>query len=71
MRRAPRPTPPEPSRATRRYFTNGGDLYRFIEWVARSKESMVAAVEDCRSLEILLVSAEQLRTWREVSSATG
>jgi hypothetical protein len=28
---------------------------------------MLAAVEDCRSLEILLVSAEQLRTWSEVS----
>jgi hypothetical protein len=30
---------------------------------------MVAAVEDCASLEVLLVSAEQLRAWREVSHA--
>jgi hypothetical protein len=28
----------------------------------------VAAVEDCRSLEILLVTAEQLRSWSEVPS---
>jgi hypothetical protein len=29
---------------------------------------MFAAVEDCQSLEILLVSGERLRTWREVSA---
>jgi hypothetical protein len=60
---------PEPSGATRRYFTDGGRLYRFIDLVARSKESMLAVVEDCGSLEILIVRAEQLNTWREVANA--
>jgi hypothetical protein len=62
-----RTTLPEPSRTTRSYFTDGGRLYRLIVWIDRSKESMLAAVEDCRTLEILLVSAEQLRTWSEVT----
>jgi hypothetical protein len=59
---------PEPSRATLRYFTDGGRLYRFIDWVVRSSESMLAVVEDCGSLEILIVKAEQLNAWREVGS---
>jgi hypothetical protein len=53
---------------TRRYFTDGGRLYRLIAWVARSRRSMLAAVEDCGSLEILLVSGEHLQAWREVSA---
>jgi hypothetical protein len=54
--------------ATEGYFTDGGRLYRLLAWVARSRKSMFAAVEDCQSLEILLVSGERLRTWREVSA---
>jgi hypothetical protein len=69
MRWTRRPTRPEPSRATRRYFTDGGRLYRFVDWVVRSRPSMFAAVEDCGSLEILIVRAEQLNAWREVASA--
>jgi hypothetical protein len=53
---------------TRSYFTDDGRLYRFLAWVARSRESMVAAVEDCRSLEILLITGEDLKSWREVSA---
>jgi hypothetical protein len=34
----------------------------------RSRQSMLAVVEDCRSLEILIVRAEQLNAWREVAS---
>jgi hypothetical protein len=30
---------------------------------------MLAVVEDCGSLEILIVGAEQLNAWREVASA--
>ena len=30
---------------------------------------MLAVVEDCGSLEILLVGADQLNAWREVTSA--
>jgi hypothetical protein len=54
------------SNATRGYFTDGGRLYRLIAWVARSRRSTLVAVEDCRSLEILLVSGAHLRTWRQV-----
>lgn len=52
---------------TRSYFTDDGRLYRFLAWVVRSRASMVAAVEDCRSLEILLITGEDLKSWREVS----
>ena len=64
-----RSTQPDPSRATRGYFTDGGRLYRVIDWVVRSKQSMLAVVEDCGSLEILIVRAEELHAWREVASA--
>jgi hypothetical protein len=60
---------PDPSRATRGYFTDGGRLYRFIDWVVRSRRSMLAVVEDCESLEILVVRAEELNAWREVAGA--
>jgi hypothetical protein len=55
---------------TRSYFTDGGRLYRFLACVTRSRKSMVAAVEDCRSLEILLISGEDLKSWREVSAGS-
>jgi hypothetical protein len=42
------------------YFTDGIDLYRFTGWVRRSESSSPAAVEDCRSLAIPLVSADYL-----------
>jgi hypothetical protein len=69
MRRTRPPARPEPNRATRPYFTDGGRLYRFVEWIVRSRDSMLAVVEDCGSLEILLVGADQLNAWREVTSA--
>jgi hypothetical protein len=69
MRWTRRPTRSEPSRATRQYFTDGGRLYRFIDWVVSSRQSMLALVEDCGSLEILIVRGEQLDAWREVASA--
>jgi hypothetical protein len=68
MKRTRRPARPEPSRATRRYFTDGGRLYRFVEWIVRTRDSMLAVVEDCGSLEILIVRADQLDAWREVAS---
>jgi hypothetical protein len=43
-----------------RYFTDGRNLYRFIEWLARSETGTLAILEDCRSLAILLVPAERL-----------
>jgi hypothetical protein len=71
MTSAQQPTRPEPSRVTRRYFTDGGRLYRFVEWVVRSKQSMLAVVEDCGSLEILIVRADELNAWREIRSTSG
>jgi hypothetical protein len=68
MRRTRRPARPEPSRATPRYFTDGGRLYRFVDWIVRTRDSMLAVVEDCASLEILIVRADQLNAWREVAS---
>ena len=50
---------PQPSQ---RYFTDGSDLYRFAGWLTRSGNSKLAALEDCRTLRILLVSADYLRT---------
>jgi hypothetical protein len=69
MRWTRRPARPDPSRLTRGYFTDGGRLYRFIDWVVRSRQSMLAVVEDCGSLEILVVRAEELNAWREVAGA--
>jgi hypothetical protein len=45
-----------------RYFTDGTNLFRFIGWLARSETSKLAVVEDCRSLAILVVTAERLDT---------
>ncbi|HEY2161569.1 MAG TPA: hypothetical protein VGH24_09705 [Solirubrobacteraceae bacterium] len=56
----------QPARARRaqqsveRYFTDGINLYRFLGWVDRSDDPSLAAVEDCRSLELLLVSGHCL-----------
>lgn len=69
MRWTRRPTRREASKASRLYFTDGGRLYRFIDWVVRSRESMLAVVEDCGSLEILIVGADELNAWREVAGA--
>jgi hypothetical protein len=69
MRWTRRPARPDPSRPTRGYFTDGGRLYRFIDWMVRSRQSMLAVVEDCGSLEILVVRAEELNAWREVAGA--
>jgi len=35
-------------------------LYRFVGWVNRSVSAMLAELEDCRSLEVVVVSAEDL-----------
>jgi len=42
------------------YFTDGVRLYRVIGWVSRSVNQMQAALEDCRSFELLLVAADDL-----------
>jgi hypothetical protein len=68
IRRKPAPAHPPPRQ---RYFTDGVNLYQFITWLTRAGDSSLAAVEDCRSLELAIVSAEQLRaaTLRRVRSS--
>lgn len=43
-----------------RYFTDGFNLYRQAEELARETELGLIALEDCRTLEIFLVPAEEL-----------
>jgi hypothetical protein len=43
-----------------RYFTDGSNLYRFLEFLTSSGTAKLAALEDCRTLGLLLVSADYL-----------
>lgn len=43
-----------------RYFTDGSNLYRFIDWVTPAGNAKLAALEDCRTLGLLLVSGDYL-----------
>ena len=45
---------------TCRYFTDGANLYRFVGWLSRSIGERLAELEDCRSLDVLLISAREL-----------
>ena len=40
-----------------RYLTDGTNLYRFVGWAGGRR---LAELEDCRSFELLVVSARQL-----------
>jgi hypothetical protein len=47
-RTAPRThVPRSDSRPPDRYFTDGVNLYRFVGWVNRSVNAMLAELEDC------------------------
>ncbi len=46
--------PPRPER----YFTDGKNLYRFLEWLTSPGHAKVAALEDCRTLGLLLISGD-------------
>lgn len=54
------PAPGDPYWA-HRYFTDGVRLYRFIGWVGKSLGCMVAELEDCASLDVMLVRVEGQR----------
>jgi hypothetical protein len=41
-----------------RYLTDGKNLYRFVGWIARGR---LAELEDCRSLDLLVMPARDLR----------
>jgi hypothetical protein len=47
-----------------RYFTDGANLYRLVGWLSRSLEDKLAELEDCRSLDILLIPARELNCGR-------
>jgi len=52
---------PEPESDSKNpYFTDGSNLYRFVGWLTGSGDAGLAALEDCRSLGVLLVSADDL-----------
>lgn len=54
------PAPPIEVDAPAGYLTDGVNLYRFIGWVGRSMQTALVELEDCRSLEVVLVRAEEL-----------
>lgn len=56
----PRTGMPDERDPTPHYLTDGTNLYRFVGWVSRSVETKFGELEDCRSLNILLVSAQEL-----------
>jgi len=61
LHRPPRPPKPLTVRGTpSRYLTDGVHLYRFIGWVGRSVQATLAELEDCRSLDVVLVTREDL-----------
>jgi hypothetical protein len=43
-----------------RYFTDGSNLYRFLEWLTSSGNARLAAFEDCRTLGLVLVNGDWL-----------
>jgi hypothetical protein len=42
------------------YLTDGVNLYRVTGWMNRSAHAIFAELEDCRTLELVLVRAEHL-----------
>ena len=52
--------PKSDTQSRERYFTDGSNLYRFVEWLTPAGNAKLAAVEDCRTLGLLLVSGDYL-----------
>jgi hypothetical protein len=47
-----------------RYLTDGTNLYRVVDALRGSRGHAVVGVEDCRSLELILLPADELRALR-------
>jgi hypothetical protein len=62
LRRNParQPAPKSETQPRERYFTDGSNLYRFVEWLTSTGNVKLATVEDCRTLGLLLVSGDYL-----------
>jgi hypothetical protein len=53
------PACPESPFWAHRYYTDGVRLYRFVGWVHRSLNGLLAEFEDCHTLDVLLVSIDR------------
>jgi len=55
---------------TSRYLTDGLNLFRYLG-TGRSPMGVIVKLEDCRTMDIMLIPAGQLRagTWRAVRPA--
>ena len=51
-------------REASRYLTDGINLYRVVDALRGSHGHAVVGVEDCRSLELILLPADELRALR-------
>ncbi len=49
-----------PPRGGHRYVTDGVNLYRVVCWLSRPVGSRMVELEDCRSLDCVLVTHEDL-----------
>jgi hypothetical protein len=49
-----------PSGSCERYFTDGSNLSRFVEWLTPAGDAELATLEDSRTLRLLLVSGDYL-----------
>ncbi len=63
-RNAPPPPPVGVDREAGGYLTDGINLYRVVDALRGSRGQPVVGVEDCRSLELILLPADEFRALR-------
>lgn len=63
-RDAPPPLQVGVEREAGRYLTDGINLYRVVDALRGSRGHPVVGVEDCRSLELILLPADEFRALR-------
>jgi hypothetical protein len=67
-RSSARDTPPAvrvgAEREAARYLTDGTNLYRVVDALRSPRGRPVVGIEDCRSLELILLPADELRALR-------
>jgi hypothetical protein len=59
-----RDAPPAVRVGAERYLTDGINLYRVVDALRGSRGHAVVGVEDCRSLELILLPADEFRALR-------
>jgi hypothetical protein len=60
-------TAPDPYVVSDRYFTDGVSLYRLVGWIIRPSEAPLAELEDCRSLDTVMLERDDLLALRPVA----